>query len=78
HRIASALVHAGYLRFEPRRGYRLGNKLIELGGQQRDADAAHGRHAQTIQVVRRQSRPMGEGRNLTLGIDQLPRMALLL
>ncbi|BDD90593.1 IclR family transcriptional regulator [Pandoraea sp. XJJ-1] len=31
HRIASALVHAGYLRFEPRRGYRLGNKLIELG-----------------------------------------------
>lgn len=31
HRIASALVHAGYLQFEPRRGYRLGNKLIELG-----------------------------------------------
>ena len=31
HRIASALVHAGYLRFEPRRGYRLGKKLIELG-----------------------------------------------
>ncbi|GAB3626519.1 transcriptional regulator [Pandoraea terrae] len=31
HRLASALVHAGYLRFEPRRGYRLGNKLIELG-----------------------------------------------
>ncbi|HEY0178571.1 MAG TPA: IclR family transcriptional regulator, partial [Dokdonella sp.] len=31
HRIASALVQARYLSFEPRKGYRLGSKLVELG-----------------------------------------------
>lgn len=31
HRIASALVQAGYLRFEPRKGYSLGYRLLELG-----------------------------------------------
>lgn len=31
HRILSALVAAGYLRHEPRRGYHLGPKLIRLG-----------------------------------------------
>ncbi|CAM4207245.1 IclR family transcriptional regulator [Kerstersia similis] len=31
HRLASALVQARYLHFEPRRGYRLGNRLLELG-----------------------------------------------
>jgi len=31
HRLASALVQARYLHFEPRRGYKLGSKLLELG-----------------------------------------------
>jgi DNA-binding IclR family transcriptional regulator len=31
HRIASALVQVRYLRFEPRKGYSLGSKLVELG-----------------------------------------------
>lgn len=31
HRLASALVQERYLHFEPRRGYRLGSKLMELG-----------------------------------------------
>lgn len=31
HRLASALVDRGYLAFMPRRGYRLGPKLLELG-----------------------------------------------
>lgn len=31
HRLASALVQERYLSFEPRRGYRLGSKLMELG-----------------------------------------------
>jgi DNA-binding IclR family transcriptional regulator len=31
HRLASALVQARYLHFEPRRGYRLGPRLLELG-----------------------------------------------
>jgi DNA-binding IclR family transcriptional regulator len=33
HRLASALVEARYLQHEPRRGYSLGSKLIELGFQ---------------------------------------------
>ncbi|PVX81101.1 IclR family transcriptional regulator [Paraburkholderia unamae] len=33
HRLASALVEARYLQHEPRRGYGLGSKLIELGFQ---------------------------------------------
>ncbi|HDV6368289.1 TPA: IclR family transcriptional regulator [Burkholderia cepacia] len=33
HRLASALVDARYLQHEPRRGYSLGGKLIELGFQ---------------------------------------------
>lgn len=31
HRLASALVQERYLSFEPRKGYRLGSKLMELG-----------------------------------------------
>ncbi len=31
HRLASALVQIRYLRFEPRKGYRLGSRLVELG-----------------------------------------------
>lgn len=31
HRLASALVQMRYLRFEPRKGYSLGSRLIELG-----------------------------------------------
>src|SRR5690606_18137432 len=31
HRLASALVQERYLHFEPRQGYRLGSKLMELG-----------------------------------------------
>lgn len=31
HRLASALAERGYLRFEPRKGYALGQKLLELG-----------------------------------------------
>lgn len=31
HRLASALVQIRYLKFEPRKGYSLGSKLIELG-----------------------------------------------
>lgn len=31
HRLASALVQIRYLHFEPRKGYRLGNRLVELG-----------------------------------------------
>lgn len=31
HRLASALVQIHYLHFEPRRGYRLGRRLLELG-----------------------------------------------
>jgi DNA-binding IclR family transcriptional regulator len=31
HRLASSLAERGYLRFEPRKGYSLGQKLIELG-----------------------------------------------
>lgn len=31
HRLAAALVQIRYLQFEPRKGYRLGNKLVELG-----------------------------------------------
>lgn len=31
HRLASALVQIHYLRFEPRKGYRLGRRLVELG-----------------------------------------------
>ena len=31
HRLASALVEVRYLRFEPRKGYRLGSRLVELG-----------------------------------------------
>lgn len=31
HRLASALVQIRYLRFEPRKGYSLGSRLIELG-----------------------------------------------
>lgn len=31
HRLASALVQMRYLNFEPRKGYRLGSKLVELG-----------------------------------------------
>ncbi len=31
HRLASALVQIRYLYFEPRKGYRLGSKLVELG-----------------------------------------------
>lgn len=31
HRLASALVQIRYLHFEPRKGYRLGSKLLELG-----------------------------------------------
>jgi DNA-binding IclR family transcriptional regulator len=31
HRLASALVQVRYLSFEPRKGYRLGSKLVELG-----------------------------------------------
>lgn len=39
HRLASALVQVGYLRFEPRKGYSLGIRLIELGFQaHREAD----------------------------------------
>jgi DNA-binding IclR family transcriptional regulator len=33
HRLASALVQVRYLEFEPRRGYRLGPRLMELGFQ---------------------------------------------
>ncbi|MFJ3056222.1 IclR family transcriptional regulator [Herbaspirillum sp. NPDC087042] len=33
HRLASALVQIRYLKFEPRKGYSLGSKLIELGFQ---------------------------------------------
>lgn len=33
HRLASALVQINYLKFEARKGYRLGSKLIELGFQ---------------------------------------------
>ncbi len=33
HRLAAALVKVGYLEFEPRKGYRLGQRLIELGFQ---------------------------------------------
>ncbi|MBI6567531.1 IclR family transcriptional regulator [Pseudomonas synxantha] len=39
HRLASALVQIDYLRFEPRKGYSLGIRLIELGFQaHREAD----------------------------------------
>lgn len=39
HRLASALVQIDYLRFEPRKGYSLGTRLIELGFQaHRQAD----------------------------------------
>ncbi|CAG9179745.1 IclR family transcriptional regulator [Cupriavidus pinatubonensis] len=39
HRLASALVQARYLHFEPRRGYRLGPRLLELGfAAYRDSD----------------------------------------
>ncbi|WP_233809503.1 IclR family transcriptional regulator [Paraburkholderia sp. HP33-1] len=39
HRLASALVQARYLQFEPRRGYRLGARLLELGfAAYRDSD----------------------------------------
>ena len=31
HRLASALVQIRYLHFEPRKGYRLGSRLVELG-----------------------------------------------
>jgi len=31
HRLASSLVDRNYLKFEPRKGYALGQKLIELG-----------------------------------------------
>lgn len=31
HRLASELVQISYLRFEPRKGYRLGRRLVELG-----------------------------------------------
>lgn len=31
HRLASALVQIRYLQFEPRKGYRLGSRLVELG-----------------------------------------------
>ncbi len=41
HRLASALVQARYLQFEPRRGYRLGARLLELGfAAYRDSDIA--------------------------------------
>lgn len=39
HRLASSLVERNYLRFEPRKGYALGQKLIELGfSAYREAD----------------------------------------
>jgi DNA-binding IclR family transcriptional regulator len=41
HRLASALAQARYLHFEPRRGYRLGTRLLELGfAAYRDSDIA--------------------------------------
>jgi DNA-binding IclR family transcriptional regulator len=52
HRLASALVQARYLTFEPRRGYRLGPRLLELGfAAYRDSDITRSARAGMEQLA---------------------------
>ncbi|MFC5481302.1 IclR family transcriptional regulator [Massilia suwonensis] len=52
HRLASALVQARYLQFEPRRGYRLGPRLLELGfAAYRDSDVTRSARAGMEQLA---------------------------
>ena len=52
HRLASALVQARYLHFEPRRGYRLGPRLLELGfAAYRDSDITRSARAGMEQLA---------------------------
>ncbi|MGO4329482.1 IclR family transcriptional regulator [Cupriavidus sp. 2TAF22] len=52
HRLASALVQVRYLNFEPRRGYRLGPRLLELGfAAYRDSDITRSARAGMEQLA---------------------------